>query len=191
MRVTHLNGLKALEVTLRAGSFRAAADELGVTTAAVGQQIRTLEDFLGCKLFFRTSSGAQPTDHARRIEGKLTASFSSIEDVINQLKYRQPKNRLAVTLPSSFAENWFAIRLPDFYRLNSEIDLRLDASNRMVDLIIEDFDFKTLILRFDIASRHPKSMTKSNSLAILCFLSVLQNLPNNINCINCHISRSR
>jgi LysR family glycine cleavage system transcriptional activator len=141
MRVTHLNGFKALEVALRTDSFRAAADELGVTTAAVGQQIRTLEDFLGCKLFFRTSSGAQPTDLARGIERKLTASFSTIEDVINQLKYRQPRNRLAVTLPSSFAENWFAVRLSDFYRLNSEIDLRLDASNRMVDLIVEDFDF--------------------------------------------------
>jgi len=141
MRVTHLNGLKALEATLRTGSFRATADELGVTTAAVGQQIRTLENFLGCKLFLRTSSGVQPTDHARRIERKLTASFSTIEDVINQLKYHQPPNRLAVTLPSSFAENWFAGRLPDFYRLNSEIDLRIDASNRMVDLINEDFDF--------------------------------------------------
>ena len=130
MRVTHLNGLKALEATLRTGSFRAAADELGVTTAAVGQQIRTLENFLGVKLFLRTSSGVQPTDPARRIE-----------DVINQLKYHQPKNRLAITLPSSFAENWFAGRLPDFYRLNSEIDLRLDASNRMVDLLTEDFDF--------------------------------------------------
>lgn len=141
MKVTHLNGLKALEVTLRVGSFRAAADELGVTTAAIGQQIRTPEDFLGCKLFFRTSSGAQPTELASKVERKLTASFSTIEDVINQLKYRQPINRLAVTLPSSFAENWFSARLPDFYRLNSEIDLRLDASNRMVDLIIEDFDF--------------------------------------------------
>ena len=141
MRVTHLNGLKALEVTLRTGSFRTAADELGVTTAAVGQQIRTLENFLGCKLFLRTSTGAQPTDLAIGIERKLTASFSTIEDVISQLKYRPPKNRLAVTLPSSFAENWFAGRLPDFYRLNSEIDLRLDASNRMVDLLTEDFDF--------------------------------------------------
>ena len=141
MRISHLNGLKALEATLRTGSFRAAADELGVTTAAVGQQIRTLENFLGCKLFIRTSSGAQPTEHVLRIGRKLTASFSTIEDVISQLKYRQPKNRLAVTLPSSFAENWFAGRLPDFYRLNSEIDLRLDASNRMVDLLTEDFNF--------------------------------------------------
>lgn len=141
MRVTHLNGLRALEATLRTGSFRAAANELGVTTAAIGQQIRNLEDFLGRKLFSRTSTGAQSTDSAQKVEQKLTAIFSTIEEVISQLKYHQPKNRLAVTLPSSFAENWFTARLSDFYKLNSEIDLRLDASNRMVDLTTEDFDF--------------------------------------------------
>lgn len=141
MKVTHLNALRALEVTLRQGSFRAAADELSVTTAAIGQQIRTLEDFLGRKLFLRTNTGAQPTDHALSVQQKLTTSFSTIEDIINQLKIRQSQNRLAITLPSSFAENWFTDRLPDFYKLNSEIDLRLDASNRMVDLLTEDFDF--------------------------------------------------
>ncbi len=141
MKVAHLNALRALEVTLRKGSFRAAADELSVTTAAIGQQIRTLEDFLGRKLFLRTNTGAQPTDHALSVQQKLTTSFSTIEDIINQLKIRQSKNRLAITLPSSFAENWFTDRLPDFYKLNSEIDLRLDASNRMVDLLTEDFDF--------------------------------------------------
>jgi LysR family glycine cleavage system transcriptional activator len=141
MKVAHLNALRALEVTLRQGSFRAAADELSVTTAAIGQQLRTLEDFLGRKLFLRTNTGAQPTDHALSVQQKLTTSFSTIEDVINQLKIRQSQNRLAITLPSSFAENWFTDRLPDFYKLNSEIDLRLDASNRMVDLLTEDFDF--------------------------------------------------
>ena len=136
-----MNALRALEVTLRKGSFRAAADELSVTTTAIGQQIRTLEDFLGRKLFLRTNTGAQPTDNALSVQQKLTTSFSTIEDVINQLKIRQSKNRLAITLPSSFAENWFTDRLPDFYKLNSEIDLRLDASNRMVDLLTEDFDY--------------------------------------------------
>ena len=141
MRIAHLNGLRAFEATLRTGSFRAAADELGVTTAAVGQQIRTLEGFLERKLFLRTSTGVQPTDYAQGVEQKLTSSFSTIEDVISQLKDHQSKNRLSITLPSSFAENWFADRLSDFYKLNSEIDLRLDARNRMVDLITEDFDF--------------------------------------------------
>lgn len=136
-----MTGLRALEAALRTGSFRAAADELSVTTAAVGQRIRSLEDFIECKLFIRTSAGVKPTEHAAAIENKLTQSFSAIAEVLDQLRYRQPKNRLAVTLPSSFAENWFAGRLPEFYRLNSEIDLRLDASNRMVDLVAEDFDF--------------------------------------------------
>jgi LysR family glycine cleavage system transcriptional activator len=141
MKVSHLNALRALEATLRKGSFKAAADELGVTTAAIGQQVRTLEEFLDRKLFLRTSTGVQPTDHALAAQQRLTTSFLSIEDIIGQLKFHKSKNRLAITLPSSFAENWFTERLPEFYKKNSEIDLRLHASNRMVDLLTEDFDY--------------------------------------------------
>jgi len=141
MRVSHLNNLRALEATLRTGSFRAAAAELGVTPAAVGQQVRGLENYLGRRLLSRSTTGVEATDTARRVEHRLTASFLAIEEIIGQLKNRQPGNRVAITLPSSFAENWFTGRLADFYHLNSEIDLRLDASNRMVDLASEDFDF--------------------------------------------------
>jgi LysR family glycine cleavage system transcriptional activator len=141
MKVSHLNALRALEATLRKGSFKVAADELGVTTAAIGQQIRTLEAFLDRKLFLRTNTGVQPTDSALSIQQKLTTSFLTIEDIIGQLKTQRSKNRLAITLPSSFAEYWFTGRLPEFHKTNSEIDLRLDASNRMVDLLTEDFDF--------------------------------------------------
>ena len=77
----------------------------------------------------------------RLISDKLTSSFSVIEDVIARLKGQRQANRVAITLPRSFAENWLVGHLSDFYSLNSEIDLRLDASNRMVDLVQEDFDF--------------------------------------------------
>ena len=50
MKLSHLNGLRALEATLRNGTFTKAAEELGVTVAAIGQQIRALEDYLGLKL---------------------------------------------------------------------------------------------------------------------------------------------
>ena len=141
MKISHLNNLRALEATIRTGSFRAAAEELGVTPAAVGQQVRGLEDFLGRQLLLRTTRGVTATDTARNVEHRLTASFLAIEEIIGMLKYRQAQNRIAITLPSSFAENWFTSRLSDFYHLNSQIDLRLDASNRMVDLVAEDFDF--------------------------------------------------
>ena len=97
MKISHLNALRALEATLRKGSFKAAADELGVTTAAIGQQIRTLEAFLNRKLFLRTNTGVQPTDSALGVQQKLATSFSTIEDVIGQLKFQSSKNRLAIT----------------------------------------------------------------------------------------------
>jgi len=141
MNIAHLNGLRALEASLRCGSFRAAAEEMGVTPAAVGQQIRALEDYLGCKLFFRSTKGAIPTGDAQAVASKLTASLSAIEGVLEQLSRRKASNKIAITLPASFAENWFTRHIAEFYQQHSEIDLRLDASNRMIDLLAEDFDF--------------------------------------------------
>jgi LysR family glycine cleavage system transcriptional activator len=45
--VTHLRSLQALEMAVRKGSLNAAAGELGITPAAVGQRIKMLEDYLG------------------------------------------------------------------------------------------------------------------------------------------------
>lgn len=141
MRTPHLNGLRAFETALRTRNLTAAGRELGVTAAAVGQQIRTLEDYLGRKLFERRSSGVVPTTAALRVQDRLTAGMSILSDVVVQLSCAQVEDRVAITLPESFAENWLTIRLSDFYRDNSGVDLRLDSTNRQVDLFQEDFDF--------------------------------------------------
>jgi LysR family glycine cleavage system transcriptional activator len=60
MKRTHLplNALRVFDAAARHLSFTRAADELAVTPAAVGQQIRALEDVLGVVLFRRTSKGS-------------------------------------------------------------------------------------------------------------------------------------
>ncbi|NKB50958.1 MAG: LysR family transcriptional regulator [Rhizobiaceae bacterium] len=141
MMLSHLNSLRALEATLRHGSFTVAADELGITPAAVGQRVRTLEEYVGKNLFERTSSGIIPLDDAKDVERLLTSGFISIASGLEQLKLERAHNRVSVTLPASFAENWLMPSISDFYRRHSEIDLRLDASNRDADLLTEDFDF--------------------------------------------------
>ena len=141
MKLSHLNSLRALEATLRHGSFTVAADELGITPAAVGQRVRSLEEYIGKSLFERASSGIIPSDDARDVERLLTAGFSSIASGLEQLKLERARNRVSVTLPASFAENWLMPSISDFYRRHAEIDLRLDASNRDVDMLVEDFDF--------------------------------------------------
>lgn len=149
MTVSHLNALKALESTLRNGSFAAAASELGVSPAAVGQQIRGLEAYLGRQLFFRDGRGIKPHDDTLAIQPSLNASFTAIGDLMNQLRDQPSRNRVSVSLPGSFAEHWFTPRVADFYRRHSDLDMRLNATNRMVDLSAEGFDFAIRYARPD------------------------------------------
>ena len=141
MKLAHLNGLRAFEATLRGGNFRAAAAELGVTPAAVGQQVRALEDYLGRKLFVRSSKGVVPTPHARAITGDLTSSLAALSDILAQLEKVKPDRRLALTMTPSFIDHWLARRLTQFHDLNTGADMRIDATTRVVDLMNEDFDF--------------------------------------------------
>jgi len=66
MKRTHLplNALRVFDAAARHLSFTRAADELAVTPAAVGQQIRALEDMLGVVLFRRTPKGLELTGEA-------------------------------------------------------------------------------------------------------------------------------
>ncbi|MHA1548236.1 MAG: LysR substrate-binding domain-containing protein, partial [Alphaproteobacteria bacterium] len=141
MRISHLNALRALEATLRTGNFRSASNELGVTPAAVGQQIRGLEEFVGYQLFVRKPSGVVPTEGAGRVAASLTASFTSISDVLMDLKQPRPGNRLAISMTQAFGEYWLTPRLADFYALGDQVDLRIDTTHRLVDLLLDEFDF--------------------------------------------------
>ncbi|WP_112320961.1 LysR substrate-binding domain-containing protein [Oceanibium sediminis] len=141
MRLTHLNALRALEATLRLGSFAAAAKEIGITPAAVGQRIRTLEDYLGRPLFDRTALGAAPTAEAGEVVQTLGTGFAALADAMHSLKPDAAPEQIHVTMPESFAENWFAQVLSDFVGKHPGAELRVDASNRDHDLAHETFDF--------------------------------------------------
>jgi len=141
VRTSHLSALRALEAALRTGSFRSAADDLGVTTAAVGQQIRGLEEYVGCQLFVRKPSGAVPTETAVGVAAELTAGLGSISTVLERLQQPVLDNRLSVSTSLAIAEFWLTPRLPNFYAICDQFDLRIDTTHRLVDLRSEEFDF--------------------------------------------------
>lgn len=145
MKTSHLNALRALEATLRCGNFRAAAEDLGVTAAAVGQQVATLEAYVGRQLFTRSPTGAAPTEEAARLSTPLTSSFQTLSDVMETLRDPGPQNRLALTLSDTFARNWLTPRLSRFYELGLQVDFRIDTRDRFVNLYTEDID---LAIRF-------------------------------------------
>jgi len=145
MKLSHLNGLRALEATLRNGTFTAAADELGVTVAAIGQQIRGLEDFLDLKLFERLPSGARPTEAAISVATRLTVGFTHIDDALKNLAKSKKTATLRIAMSHFMLDDWLAERMPEFHRAHPAVEVRYDIREEYVDLHSDEAD---LAIRF-------------------------------------------
>lgn len=145
MKRTHLplNALRVFDAAARHLSFTRAADELAVTPAAVGQQIRALEDVLGVVLFRRTSKGLELTDEAVSGLDPLREGFLRFEEAVQAMQAGQSSHSYAIAAPHEFWATWLAPRLAAFRAANPEIRYQLVAG--------EDVDFTEANL--DIAIR--------------------------------------
>lgn len=123
MKRTHLplNALRVFDAAARHLSFTRAADELAVTPAAVGQQIRALEDVLGVVLFRRTSKGLELTEEARAGLGSLRAGFLQFEDAVQSIQAGQSSHAYTIAAPRDFSSAWLMPRLAAFRAENPQV----------------------------------------------------------------------
>lgn len=124
-----LNALRVFEVVSRHSNFRLGAEELGVTQAAVAQQIRGLEASLGLKLFERLPRGLALTEAGRAYVVSIRKAFELIDEATHSL--RPEPTHLTVSVTPSFASRWLIPRLADFTGTHPEIDLRVLATERL------------------------------------------------------------
>jgi LysR family glycine cleavage system transcriptional activator len=109
-----LNALRAFEAAARAGSFVQAGDVLGVTSAAISQQVRALEDHLGKKLFLRQGNRITLTDAGRTIYPRIELALTELSAVAEELREGRNRARLVVSVIPSVAELWLAPALAGF-----------------------------------------------------------------------------
>ena len=123
MKRTHLplNALRVFDAAARHLSFTRAADELAVTPAAVGQQIRALEDLLGVVLFRRTSKGLELTDEAGAGLEPLRSGFLQLEDAVQAMQMGQSSHFYTIAAPRDVFAAWLAPRLAAFRREHADI----------------------------------------------------------------------
>lgn len=123
MKRTHLplNALRVFDAAARHLSFTRAADELAVTPAAVGQQIRALEDMLGVVLFRRTSKGLELTEEATAGLEALRTGFLHFEDAVQAMQAGQSSHVYTIAAPRDFFTAWLAPRLAAFRAANPEV----------------------------------------------------------------------
>jgi LysR family transcriptional regulator, glycine cleavage system transcriptional activator len=125
-RLPPLNAIKAFEAAARLGSFTRAAQELNVTHGAVSRQIRLLEDWLGTKLFLRTSRNAVATRAGADLLAEAGPALDRLATAVLRLRSGiQADGLLHISALPTFAMRWLIPRLPEFQHTHSALELRI------------------------------------------------------------------
>jgi LysR family glycine cleavage system transcriptional activator len=140
-----LTALRAFEATARHEGFSTAARALNVTHAAVAQQVRGLEDFLGLELVYRDGRSLRLTPEGERLAAALGEGFETIQGAIAGLRNGASASSLRVTMTPVFASQWLMPRLGKFWSAHPEVKLSLLPDRRYLDIRHEGID---LAIRF-------------------------------------------
>ncbi len=139
-RLPPLNALRAFEAAARHLSFTRAAAELNVTPAAIGHQVRALEELLGIPLFRRMNRSLLLTDAAQACLPDLREGFARLGDAVETIRDSGSQGRLTVTVAPTLAAKWLVPRLDRFWTAHPEINLRIDTAMAELDLAREGVD---------------------------------------------------
>jgi LysR family transcriptional regulator, glycine cleavage system transcriptional activator len=142
MKRTHLplNGLRVLDAAARHLSFTRAADELAVTPAAVGQQIRALEDLLGVVLFRRTPKGLELTPETEAGLEALRAGFLEFEEAVRAMQAGQSSSSLTIAAPRDITAKWLQPRLASYAASQPDLKFALVAADETLDFTEANLD---------------------------------------------------
>jgi LysR family transcriptional regulator, glycine cleavage system transcriptional activator len=146
-----LRTLRAFDAAARHLSFTRAADDMGVTPAAISNQIKELEDQLGIELFIRTSRSMRLTKEGEILRTATTESLETLAKAIHRIKRLENRNQIRVSSTPSVAAKWLVPRLDGFLSAFPSADVRIDVSNTLVDFDRDDVD---LAIRFG-AGKYP------------------------------------
>ena len=138
-RLPPLSAIRVFEAAARHEHFTAAAEELGMTQAAVSYQIRALEERVGVKLFERSKGSVQLTDAGKRLLAPLSDAFDRMDGAFAALR-ADDEHMLSISTTSTFANTWLAWRLGGFQMEHPQLAVKLDASNALVDFARDDVD---------------------------------------------------
>jgi LysR family glycine cleavage system transcriptional activator len=148
-----LHALQVFDAAAQRLSFTAAARDLHVTQTAVSHQIRSLEAELGIALFRRMPRKLALTDAGQAWASELRQIFLRLEQAHQRLQTRARSLRPIVALSTlpSFGSRWLVPRLGRFLASQPEVEVRVSATESLVDFELEPID---ICIRFG-SGRYP------------------------------------
>lgn len=139
---TGLGEYEAVVAITRRGSFRAAADELGVSTSALSHAVSALEARLGARLFNRTTRSVSPTDAGAQFIARLAPALAEISGAIEGINNHRdtPTGTLRINTSAGAGRMVLTPLVLEYLRRYPEMELVLVTEGRLVDIVQQGFD---------------------------------------------------
>lgn len=132
-RLPPLNALKAFEAAGRHLSFSRAAEELHVTPAAVGHQVKALEEYLGVELFIRRNRSIELSGAGKALFPGISDGFQRLLIAVDVFHRQHADQPLIISIVPAFGGKWLLKRLDRFRDLHPDICIRIEATERVAD----------------------------------------------------------
>ena len=133
-RQLRLDLLHTFEVAARHLSFTLAGEELALSQPAVSRQIQQLEASLGAALFERHHRALVLTEAGRVMQRAVQDSLERLRDAADRVRPSPHQRQVAITCTPGFASFWLIPRLARFTAAHPEVDVRISATLRVLDL---------------------------------------------------------
>lgn len=166
-RMPTLGALRVFEAAARLGSFKRAAEELGVTPAAVSFQVRHLEADLDRKLFARERNAIRLTEAGRTFFPKLTRGLRTVEEAFGDYLRATRTRPFRVTAGPAVMARWLMPRMSGLRTELPEIDVEFVASLSVLDLGAQEIDFA---IRFGVppaSGQHARRIAEEQVLPVV------------------------
>jgi DNA-binding transcriptional LysR family regulator len=144
-RALSVGHLRAFEAVARHLNFRVASEELALTQSAVSRQIQALEDEVGVSLFLRHTRSVEMTGAGSQLLRAVMPSLENIDGAVRQIRRTAGRKIVSISTWASFSTQWLIPRMEAFQHDNPDIDLRIEATDSIVNIETSDFD---LLLRY-------------------------------------------
>lgn len=136
--ISSLSALVAFEAAARLGSFSRAAQEMGVTQAAISRQIKALEADLQTLLFVRAHRKVELTRAGALLSNATTGGFNRISETIGTLRLLRAPETVSVGATLALSHFWLLPRLTSFRRYSPDLQLRVISQDEGFDLHSDD-----------------------------------------------------
>lgn len=134
IRMPPLSSLRAFAAFAETGNVQKAGAALNVSHAAISQQLRALETYLGVALLDRGGRQLRLTAEGAHLAQALQLGFAAIQAGVQDLQSADQARPLHVTCTPMFAAHWLMPRLAAFRAAYPEVDLVLDPTGELTEL---------------------------------------------------------